>query len=66
MCQQKMLFFIFFHSLKQYRGEAVRLLPILDRHFARPVRICFRRDKHLTPLAREFRDFTIAYLDLTS
>ncbi len=49
-----------------YRGEAVRLLPILDRHFARPVRICFRRDKHLTPLAREFRDFTIAYLDLTA
>ncbi len=47
-----------------YRGEDLRLLPVLDRHFARPVRICFRRDKHLTPLARDFRDFTIEYLKL--
>jgi len=47
-------------------GGAIRLLPILDRHFSRPIRICFRREKHLTPLGLTFRDFAIDYLKLTT
>lgn len=42
----------------------LRLIPILDKHFSRPMMICFRREKHLTGLAKDFRNFVIDYFHL--
>ena len=48
-----------------YRSDPnVRLLPILDERFSRELMICFRRDKHLSDRAREFREFVCARLEL--
>ena len=48
-----------------YRSDPnIRLLPILDDRFSRELMICFRRDKHLTELAREFKDFAVRRLEL--
>ena len=44
----------------------VRLVPIQDQRFSRQMMICFRRDKHLSPTARDFRDHVIAYFSLDS
>lgn len=38
------------------QNRNIRLLPVLDRRFDRPMRICFRREKYLSGLAKEFRD----------
>ncbi len=45
--------------------ENVRRLPILDRRFSREMMVCFRREKHLTPLAAVFRDFFLDYYKLS-
>ena len=46
-----------------YREDpALRLIPIQDQRFTRQLMICFRREKHLSRLARAFRDFALAYL----
>ena len=48
-----------------YRSDpSIRLLPILDDRFSRELMICFRRDKHLSELAREFKDFAVRWLEL--
>lgn len=48
-----------------YQGDpALRLLPIPDQRFTRQMMLCFRREKHLSRLALEFRDFTMAYFGL--
>ena len=48
-----------------YRSDpAVRLLPITDNRFSRELMICFRRDKHLSDRAREFKEFAILSLGL--
>ena len=48
-----------------YRADAhIHLLPIADARFARSMMICFKRDKHLSERAREFRDYVIAELHL--
>lgn len=48
-----------------YRADpALRLIPIQDRRFARQMMICFRREKHLSGLARAFRDFAQNYFGL--
>ena len=52
---------------ESYRADGrIRLLPITDSRFARDMMICFRRDKHLSALARDFRDFALEYLGLPS
>lgn len=38
------------------------LLPINDSKFSRKIMLCFKRDKHLTPAAKEFRDFMLEQL----
>lgn len=43
---------------------AVKLLPLDSRRFSRPMKICFRRDKHLSAAAREFRDLVMEQLGL--
>lgn len=47
-----------------YRSKNIRLIPLLDHRFSRELRICFKRDKHLTDFGRSFRDFTINYFSL--
>lgn len=48
-----------------YRSDpGICLLPIGDERFSRELMICFRRDKHLTDCAREFKEFCIARLRL--
>ena len=42
----------------------ITLLHVMDNRFSRPVKICFLRQKHLTPLAAAFRRFTMEYLHL--
>ncbi|MBQ9411665.1 MAG: LysR family transcriptional regulator [Oscillospiraceae bacterium] len=42
----------------------VRLIPVRDRRFSRNILVCFRREKHLSPLARAFRDFAAGRLGL--
>ena len=43
----------------------IRLLPILDERFSRPMNICFKREKHLSKSAREFRDLVMERLELS-
>lgn len=48
-----------------YRNDPnLRLIPIQDHHFTRQMMACFRREKHLSELARKFRDFTMDYFGL--
>ena len=47
-----------------YSSKNIRLIPLLDHRFSRKLRICFKRDKHLTDFGRSFRDFTIDYFSL--
>ena len=48
-----------------YRNDpSIRLMPIHDRRFSRKMMICFKREKRLSPLAREFRDFALEYFKL--
>lgn len=50
---------------ESYRSDpSVCLIPIRDQRFSRTMMICFRREKHLSALAREFRDFAITYFSL--
>jgi len=50
-----------------YRGDgSIRLVPIQDHRFTRQMMVCFRREKHLTPLAKAFRDFVMACFHLPS
>ena len=46
--------------------KKIRLLPILDERFSRPMMICFKRDKHLSGTARDFKDFLIREMELIS
>jgi len=39
------------------KDSRIKLLPILSNKFRRNLMICFKRDKHLSPIAKEFRQF---------
>lgn len=47
-----------------YKDSKIRLIPIQDKRFSRQMMICFRKEKHLSPLAMKFRDFLIGYYSL--
>lgn len=50
---------------QQYRSDpGIRLLPIHDERFSRELMICFKREKHLSELAKSFKDFAIEYFKL--
>ncbi len=50
-----------------YRGDReLRLIPLQDHRFSRQMMVCFRREKHLSPLARTFRDFAMDYFGLAA
>ena len=52
-------------SADLYRNDpAIRLLPIMQKKFSRNMMICFKRQKHLSPLADAFRQSVIAYYKL--
>lgn len=44
--------------------RGIRLLPIQDQRFSRTMMICFRREKHLSVLAKTFRNFAIEFFRL--
>ncbi|MGE4277067.1 MAG: LysR family transcriptional regulator [Lawsonibacter sp.] len=44
--------------------RSIRLIPIQDQRFSRTMMICFRREKHLSALAKSFRDFAIEFFHL--
>ena len=46
------------------QDPAIRLYPILDNRFNRPVKICFLREKHLSELGLLFREYVIRYFNL--
>ena len=45
-------------------SRKIRLIPVLDKRFSRPMHICFRREKHLSGLALEFRNYLTHTLPL--
>lgn len=45
-------------------NRSLRLIPIQDQRFSRTMMICFRREKHLSALAKSFRDFAIQFFHL--
>lgn len=47
-------------------NRGIRLIPIQDQRFSRTMMICFRREKHLSVLAKSFRDFAIRFFRLTT
>ena len=48
-----------------YRGDpSLRLLPIQDQRFSRRMMLCFRREKHLSALAKDFKTFALRYFGL--
>ncbi|MBR2578432.1 MAG: LysR family transcriptional regulator [Erysipelotrichaceae bacterium] len=49
-----------------YKENAIRLVPINDQRFSRNMMICFRHDKYLSPMARDFRDFVADYFELNT
>lgn len=48
-----------------YMSKNIRLVPLLDHRFSRELKLCFKRDKHLTDFGRCFRDFAVNYFSLT-
>ncbi len=44
----------------------IRLLPILDKRFARPMMLCFKRDKHLSESARDFKELMLEEFSVRS
>ena len=52
-------------SADLYRNDpAIRLLPLMQKRFSRRMMICFKRQKHLSPLADEFRQFVLTYFSI--
>ncbi|MBQ3078175.1 MAG: LysR family transcriptional regulator [Clostridia bacterium] len=47
-----------------YAHPDIQLIPIENKRFSRPMMICFRRNKRLSPMAQRFRDFLVDKLDL--
>ena len=52
-------------AAKMYIKETgIRLVPITDDRFYRQVNIAFKRDKHLSESAKEFKEYTIKYFKI--
>lgn len=48
-----------------YRREnTIRLVHLSDSRFSRRMKVCFKRDKHLSSLAAEFKKYMIRYFQL--
>lgn len=45
-------------------NSSIRLLHLSDGRFARQMKVCFKRDKHLSELAAAFKDHMIEYYHL--
>ena len=53
-------------SEELFRHEsAIRLLHLADTRFSRRMKVCFKRDKHLSPIAAAFKAHMIRYYDLS-
>jgi len=48
-----------------YEGSKnIRLIPITDKRFSVAMKICFKREKHLSPAGKVFKDFVLNYFKL--
>lgn len=48
-----------------YRNDgSICLVPILNRRFSRRLMLCFKREKHLSPIGLEFRAHALSYFHL--
>ena len=53
-------------SAELYRQNShIRLLHLADSRFSRQMKVCFKRDKHLSEAAAAFKDFMIEYYKLS-
>ncbi len=46
------------------QDKNIRLLHVLDKRFVRPMKICFLREKHLSELGMQFREYVMDYYHL--
>lgn len=51
-------------AASSYREDGLCLIPVQDQRFNRRMMICFRREKYLSPLAKQFRDFVLDYFSV--
>ena len=48
-----------------YRNDSrIKLLHLTDDRFARQMKVCFKREKHLSELAGAFKEYMISYFNL--
>ena len=52
-------------EVKTYSADRqIKVLPILDKRFSRRMMVCFKREKHLSDVAREFKDYLMEKLQI--
>ena len=52
-------------AAKMYnKDKSIKLIPITDNRFYRQVNIAFKRDKHLSESAKEFKKYTMQYFKI--
>ena len=52
-------------SAEMYKHNGkIRLLPLMDGRFIRPMKVCFKRDKHLSELGAVFKKFFMEYFSI--
>lgn len=52
-------------SAEIYRNDKrIRLLHLTDDHFCRPIKVCFKREKHLSAIAGAFKKHFLCYFNL--
>ena len=54
-------------SAEMYRQDKrIKLLHLTDDRFARAMKVCFKREKHLSAMAGAFKDYFMGYFNLQS
>lgn len=54
-------------NVEMYRNDSrIKLLHLTDNRFSRNMKICFKREKHLSELASAFKEHVIGYFNLQS
>lgn len=51
--------FVYEGTLPFYSCPEIKILPILDKRFSLKMKICFKREKHLTDQAEDFKNYLI-------
>ena len=52
-------------SAEIYRNDSrIKLLHLTDDRFTRRMKLCFKREKHLSPMASAFKEYLVSYFNL--